>query len=123
MRTECIVCGAPLVQGYRGRPRVVCSRECYNRRRVLRAENQANAQRAKDSLLRAVGALLAWPDLQLTVAKLAQEVNELSDEVTDSQSTVEKIHLGKELDLVDQANVIGNRVGLLLATPETTPQE
>ena len=111
------------MQGYRGRPRVVCSKECYNRRRVLRAENQANAQRAKDSLLRAVGALLAWPDLQLTVAKLAQQVNELSDEVTDAQSTVEKIHLGKELDLVDQANVIGSRVGLMLATPETTPRE
>lgn len=85
MRDSCVVCGAPLATGYRGRPRVTCSTECFNRRRALRARNKTRLAEASKYVLRAVGELTPWPDLQLELISMVSALKSLDDEVTSSQ--------------------------------------
>jgi predicted nucleic acid-binding Zn ribbon protein len=89
MRESCVVCGAALATGYRGRPRVTCSTECFNRRRAIRARNKTRLVGASHHVLRAVAELTPWPDLQLELTLLVGVLNQLDDEVTSSQMKLE----------------------------------
>jgi len=91
MRDSCVVCGAALPTGYRGRPRVTCSTECFNRRRAIRARNKTRLVGASHHVLRAVAELTPWPDLQLELTLLVGVLNQLDDEVTSSQMEVEHV--------------------------------
>ena len=90
MKKECVVCGAPLPTGYSGRPRVTCSPECYTIRRTIRAHNRQRLETASRHILRAVGDLTPWPELQLQLSKMAGVLASLGDEVTPQNMELDK---------------------------------
>lgn len=68
---------------------MTCSTECFNKRRAIRARNKTRLTEASKYVLRAVGELTPWPDLQLELISMVSALKSLDDEVTSSQMELE----------------------------------